>query len=554
MQFLINFAYTTTVDAINAYLSKNKCTVVRSYVNFDLVYLVSCKVRPKDDPIVISIIEDDDNSIKLLGEVVPVNNYHMSFDPGKPFVSISTSDEKDWWKNYILAHADFVNPSVDITLKGANATVYVVDSGIDATHPEFVDTSITNLCSFTGDYVDNSGHGTAIASVISGKTCGLSVSKLKICKIFDPSNTTRQSDLISAFDAILNDFLVDPTQLGIVNCSWSIPKNSFLEELIQLMIDAGLYVVAAAGNSGMPIANVTPASMPDVLTIGSFGPDLKPSNFSNYTNPSVISNTEDQTNSGALDGWAPGEQIWVAVPGGSYGYSYGTSIAAGIHSSIIAYDLSDFVNPDGSLPGNMIRVPITRIARMSLAHEGLLDLSDPKYTNSVNAISTLCNKALFSRYRFNPYFDIGIRVGTSVSSLLFNPQVVKSAELLSPLPQGAYIQNSGTLILEPTTVVGGHETTTTVLRLTFMDDTVVDKELTITVVAADFDNTGRAVEDQVVVVTPLAMTCLMIVVGGHACHPLGCELYGNGYWCDAADYSVYPKSVSLNCSCTYGGS
>lgn len=551
MQFLINFT-PTTADVISAYLLENACTVVRSYRHFDHVYLVSCKEKPKDNPIVLSIIEDDDHSIQLLGEVVPVNNYHMSFDPTKPFVSISTSDEKDWWKNYILAHADFVNPSVDITLKGGNTTVYIVDSGIDASHPEFVDANITNLYSFTGDYVDNSGHGTALASVISGKTCGLGVSKLKICKIFDPSNTTRQSDLISAFDAILNDFLLNPAQLSIVNCSWSIPKNSFLEELIQLMIDSGLYVVAAAGNSGKPIADVTPASMPDVLTIGAFGQDLKPSNFSDYTNPSVISNTEDQTNSGALDGWAPGEQIWVAVPGGSYGFSSGTSVAAAIHSGVLAYDLSDFVNPDGSLPVNMLCKPIQDVSRLSLAHEGLLDLSDPKYSKSVNAISTLGNKALFSHYQLNPHFEIGIRVGTTFASSLFNPQTVKSAELLSPLPAGAYIQNSGVLVLEPTEVVGNHETTHSILRLTLMDGTVVDKELVITIVAADYNVNNTAPGDPVIVVTPLRMSCEEIVSGGHRCYDT-CGYSSPGYYCSNGDFTVYPKSVYIDCSCYWSG-
>ena len=53
---------------------------------------------------------------------------------------------------------------------GTNAKVYLLDTGINASHSEFGSSTITNLynTSIATGYADTNGHGTAIASLIVG--------------------------------------------------------------------------------------------------------------------------------------------------------------------------------------------------------------------------------------------------------------------------------------------------------------------------------------------------------------------------------------------------
>ena len=56
---------------------------------------------------------------------------------------------------------------------GTNVVVYLVDSGIDISHPQFVNANIQNLWSWDENFTDVNGHGTAMASLIVGESLGV---------------------------------------------------------------------------------------------------------------------------------------------------------------------------------------------------------------------------------------------------------------------------------------------------------------------------------------------------------------------------------------------
>lgn len=499
MNYIIDFVNSASDAAISAYLTANNCTTIKVYDNFAKVYLVSSNTAPVASELTESIVNDSEHVVRLLGEVVNINRYVNLPNPTLPGITVSTSDPHDWWKNYMLKTPDFAAPTVEFSRKGASGKVYIMDSGIEASHPEFANTQIENLFSFTDEFADTTGHGTAIGSVIAGNTCGLSAAGLKIVKIFDKDRPTLQSDLLSALDAILGDFLQNSSGLGVLNCSWSIPKNAYIEQKIRGLITAGMYVVASAGNSGVPIADVTPASMAEVLTIGSYNKDLKPSNFSNYTNPSVIDFAASEVNTGALDGWAPGEEIWVAALNGTYGYASGTSIAAAIHSCALDYNFGDRM--DGS---NLSTVDqnqtVSFISNISMGRKNLLDLSDSRYTGSQNRISTIYEKMAMPA-DYTPSFERTVRVGQTLGALVCNPQNTISVDILTPLPGNAVIKSNGTLVFTPTSVNGTHEVFTSKLRVTLLDNTTVDYDVVIGVLSADFDKASVPTDDPIIPIT-----------------------------------------------------
>jgi hypothetical protein len=456
MKYIVDFHNNAPDAEITQYLSNNGCTVLKEWDNFDKVFLVEAASEPPLTSIVAHVKDDEHKLAFKPLDVINFNPYHrLANDPNFPSVTISTTDTKDWWKNYSLASPVFDQPTTTYSQKGNNVHVYIMDSGIEASHPEFQGVEISNVYSVTpGDFSDNRGHGTALASVVSGKTCGISSAKLKIVKIFDPGHDTLQSEFLDALDAVMAD--LPEGYFGILNCSWTIPRNEWVEFKLKECIDDGLWIIAAAGNNGTPIENVTPAAMPEAFTIGSYNMDLQPSDFSNYSNGSSISYTPNQTNHGSLDGWAPGEQIYCAALNGGYAFSAGTSLACAITSAITAHNLNDMCYEDGrKLPGTegfFLAGPGASPA-LVLGRKDILDLSDPKYSTSINAIATIKDNVDQSMPPDESHN--AVRAGTKKTlSVLFNPQLTKSIELIDPLPANFEILRNGSLYGAPTVEQG----------------------------------------------------------------------------------------------------
>lgn len=455
MKYLIDFHHDVTEAQIDAYLEQYGYTFLKEWDNFDKVVLVESEVEPVKTDIVEWVLNDETLEIRpQFEQQIEFNKHHTSLVvPNLPEITISTTDEKDWWKNYVLPQPNFDDPTVTISRKGQNVSVYILDSGFNKNTPEFDNVDVTNLFTITeNDFSDQVGHGTSIASVISGNTCGITSAKLKIVKIFRTDRGTLQSEFLSALDAIIND--CPNNTFAVANCSWSIPRNLWIESKLQQMMFKGIFVTAAAGNNGTPISDVTPAAMQDAFTIGSYNSDLFPSKFSDYSAGSIISFTPNDVNHGELDGWSPGEKIWCNGIDNVYGYSAGTSMACATASAVLAYNLTDFLDSTGfRISGyeNMACIGDSRMFVNGFIFKrlNLLDLSDPKYANSRNVISTLLDgtnrEVLLADVSVIAYADKGKQFVTN----LFNPILTKESFLLSELPANVWINPDGVLWANP---------------------------------------------------------------------------------------------------------
>lgn len=436
-RYIIDFIDTATHQDIDSYLVSSQATVVKVFSNLKKVYLVDAPSAPAADPIVTSIIDDDAATTKITRHtVVPVTP-----TPSAGTINLTVAEQKDWWKLYSMSFADTNKPTASLNRYGVGTNVYVVDSGIEAAHAEFAGQSIELLYSLTGEFSDSVGHGTALSSLVVGNTCGITAASLKVVKIFDAVQQTRQSDFLYAFDAILENAAASPNRFSVVNLSWSIDKNVYIEEKIQTLIDAGLAVVTAAGNTGVQITDVTPPAMDDVFTIGSYGPSFTPSNFSSYTDPSIVGLSLASTNSGALDSWAPGEQIWCAGLNGTYGFAAGTSMSAAIYSATLLYNASQLLAADNDVL-YMYRTPAGNIdwSKMTNADRaGLLALTDPKYAASANKVNTCVVLAHITPTELTVLMPMQRgQINATVGQVGWNPfyvlNTISAYEIDTPLP------------------------------------------------------------------------------------------------------------------------
>lgn len=520
-KYLIDFKDDASDEAIQEYLISYHCTVIGTFDKLNKVYHVEANTEPPSFESIVELVQNDETTLIKLLEVVPYTVYPTVEETA----NLVHDDQKNWWKIYSYNQIDLSENTSVVPIFGAGTNIYLVDSGIDASHPEFTGKDVSLLYSMVpGDFDDYTGHGTALASTMIGNTCGISNASLKVVKIFsnDPeTNPTKQSDLLYAFDAILQDAVLSTNLISVVNLSWCIPKNEYVEDKIKHLLKAGIIVVTAAGNSGVPIEQVTPASMPEVITVGSYDENFIPCDFSDYTDPTSLSLTQNAVNTGALDIWAPGSKIYIArcsKLGGGYEFSGGTSISSAIQAASIAYNSAQNIIGLESLTMHRDMQGYPDLSwSLTPGRTGILDLSDPKYSSSINKICTFVNRETVDK-SFNYYTEKNYNTLKAIRKMIVNfndrkempigNSLVSKYEIKTQLPDWVRLEG-GFLVAapvnEPSNGATGIETVEIAYTLYPEDTTVepIDSIMMVVVLGSEFDHTALPADDPILELTAL---------------------------------------------------
>ena len=235
-------------------------------------------------------------------------------------------------------------PQAHMLAHGMNVTIAVIDSGVDASHPELANSiadSFDALGSKEGPHV----HGTGIAGAIAAhaKLMG-SAPEVRILAIRAFGATSSGAESTSY--VILKG--LDYAALHgaqIVNMSFAGPKDPLIERGVAATAAKGIVLVAAAGNAGAKSLPLYPAANPNVIAVS--GTDAKEKLF-------TASNR-----GGHIALAAPGADIFLPAPDGKYQITSGTSFSAAFVSGIAALLLER--NP--ALRPNEVRAILTATAR-----------------------------------------------------------------------------------------------------------------------------------------------------------------------------------------------
>jgi serine protease AprX len=218
-------------------------------------------------------------------------------------------------------------------LDGSGVTVALLDTGADAKHESLESTSrVVAFKDFVSDQetpYDDNGHGTHCASLIagSGKYRGVAPgSKLVVVKVMDRDGACYLSDAITALDWCLEN----KDKYGIKIISFSVggedPEDgtSILDEACDRMVDEGLVMCVAAGNSGPgPESIVVPGGAEKVITVGAvdesgmiFSKSSRGPGPDGGVKPDLVTNGVDVVSAlaGTLDGYSSMSGTSMAVP------------------------------------------------------------------------------------------------------------------------------------------------------------------------------------------------------------------------------------------------
>ncbi|MBM3270922.1 MAG: S8 family serine peptidase [Candidatus Sericytochromatia bacterium] len=224
----------------------------------------------------------------------------------------------------------------DVTRGTRDIKVAIVDSGIDARHPDLAGQVVggRDFANNDGDPHDDQGHGTHVAGIVAaltdngvgvaGTAGGASLLAVKVLGANGEGYTSAIAEGVQYAVA---------QGAKVVNMSLGAPQRSTtLDAAIAAAINAGVVVVAAAGNDGTTTPNY-PGASPGVVAVGSSDSGDNRSTFSNHGAWVHVA--------------APGSAILSTFPGSRYQTMNGTSMAAPYVAGVAALVRS--AHPDWSV-------------------------------------------------------------------------------------------------------------------------------------------------------------------------------------------------------------
>jgi len=265
----------------------------------------------------------------------------------------------------------------EMGLTGEGVRVGIVDTGIDEGHPCLDGVNVVawlDLVHGKKATYDDMGHGTAMASIIAGRSPlrgGAPDVELIVVKVLDPDTLFTDEVLADGLD-----FCLDPDGDGdygdgadIISLSLGgdlddidILIGTKTQAAIAQAVAKGVVVVAAAGNDGTAEDVTLPARLPEVISVGAVDKRGQMAPFSSRGNVSVERPDPDKK----PEVVAPGVDVVTAHIDGLYAKGSGTSHATAMVTAVLATALSYVpdILPNGIRGGNESSVREIKTALM----------------------------------------------------------------------------------------------------------------------------------------------------------------------------------------------
>jgi len=296
------------------------------------------------------------------------------------------------------------NPLIDIdgVDERVNVDVAVIDTGIDFDHPDLNVVNRVNCvswlpfiasCSNGGD--DGNGHGTHVAGTIAAKdntigSVGIAPgARLWAVRVLNNQGSGYTNQIIAGIDYVR----ANAASIEVANMSLGCECTSSAQATaITNLVNAGVVVVVAAGNSDKNASTFSPANHPDVITVSALADfnGLPGGGAASTCRVDQDDTLADFSNWGSLvEIAAPGVCIYSTWMNGGYNTISGTSMASP-HVAGAAAILASRNNPANRTDVLNIRAAIVAEGNFNWTDdsgdgikEPLLDLSDTTVFNPV---------------------------------------------------------------------------------------------------------------------------------------------------------------------------
>jgi len=166
---------------------------------------------------------------------------------------------------------------------GTGVTAYIVDTGVRISHNEFGDRARWGEnTSGDGEDRDCHGHGTHVAGTVGGSIYGVAKNvEIVAVKVLTCSGSGSTTGVIAGVDWVAIDAAAKGKP-ATANLSLGGGFSQALNDAVAALHNGGVPTVVAAGNDNGNACSKSPASEPDVITVGSTTNSDARSSFSNF--------------------------------------------------------------------------------------------------------------------------------------------------------------------------------------------------------------------------------------------------------------------------------
>ena len=201
---------------------------------------------------------------------------------------MSLMDSQNPAPSWGLDRIDQTNTTYDSTYNypasaGAGVRVYIVDTGVMASDPDFAGRIETGVDMLNQNLqgADCNGHGTHVAGTVAGTKYGVAKKATIVpIRVLGCKGSGSWSGFISAMDWIIANH---PTGTpGVMNASLGGGKYQLVNDAVQKLFAAGITPVIAAGNSNADACASSPSSSANAITVGASDSADNRSSFSNF--------------------------------------------------------------------------------------------------------------------------------------------------------------------------------------------------------------------------------------------------------------------------------
>jgi hypothetical protein len=244
-----------------------------------------------------------------------------------------TSDTLTYQQNHLDSLDNVTDNKFNPIGDGKGVDVYVLDTGIQYSHPEFGGRAKfggRDFVSRTGDGSDPNGHGTYVSSLVAGKTYGVAKAATiySIRVLRGDSRIATAGSVTAALNYVGELIQKKPNTSAVIVTAFTGGRSKSINDAINNLGSLGV-VVTAAGNDGGDACFHSPASANRAITVGATN-DHKTVWYLALSFKGYLLHRHGSGVGRCVDIFARGERLFGAVLGFQTGTSGSAALVAGV--------------------------------------------------------------------------------------------------------------------------------------------------------------------------------------------------------------------------------
>jgi subtilisin family serine protease len=165
------------------------------------------------------------------------------------------------------------------TATAGSVRAYIIDSGINPSHTQFGTRAQVAYDATGGNGIDCNGHGTHVAGTVGGSTYGVAKAVLlRAVRVGTCGSSLYTADIVEGIDWVR----ANHTKPAVANMSLGGGASSAINTATTNLINAGVTVVVAAGNSNTNACNGSPSGVTAAIVVAASTSTDARATYSNY--------------------------------------------------------------------------------------------------------------------------------------------------------------------------------------------------------------------------------------------------------------------------------